>query len=197
MLTEQIETKHLRDLEKKKDEEKKSEEKSSDEKATEEKASSEEKKDKEEAKGTSEVEQEVEAKAAQAACAKGLKCDPKKKEAEEEAAEKKAKEESNTKQKKEFKKAKEAANESLSKAKEAVEKTKEDLEKHKVSLAKAKKLKPLKCDDAATGLQLALQLSQLTCRKSDWRTPSGATGAAPKPAAKKEESSLWPSRRAI
>ena len=38
MLTEQIETKHLRDLEKKKDEEKKSEEKSSDEKATEEKA---------------------------------------------------------------------------------------------------------------------------------------------------------------
>ena len=37
MLTEQIETKKLRDLEKKKDEDKKAEEKSSDEKATEEK----------------------------------------------------------------------------------------------------------------------------------------------------------------
>eukprot|EP00943_MAST-04B_sp_MAST-4B-sp1_P005597 g5597.t1 len=61
---------------------------------------------------------------------------------------KKAKEESNTKQKKEFKEAKEAAEESLNISKETVDKIKEDLEKHKVDLEIAKKIKPLKCGDA-------------------------------------------------
>jgi len=69
------------------------------------------------------------------------------------------------------------------KAKEAVEKTKEDLSKHKVSLAKAKKLKPLKCDDATGGTGAATGAAPAP--KAAATAASGATGAA-KPAKKKK-----------